>query len=102
MAKKAKFDGPGGTSYTQIAKTSRGRLGVARLNSNEVRVRIEPSSDEAAKKMSGNLKDWKQPEGKNRRFSTIVNGKEVEKTVKLGKKLIGSDTSMTAKAALAG
>ncbi len=98
---KATFKGPGGTVYTQIAKTNRGRLGVARLDQDQIRVRIEPASAEATQKMSAQLKEWKQPYGSNRRFSVIVGDKSVEKAVSLGKKLIGSDSSMKAKAALA-
>lgn len=101
MAKLETFNGPGGTVYTQIAKTKVGRVGVAKIYGGTFRVRLEPSSDDVVKKVAEKLSGWKMPEQKNRRFSTVADGAAMEKAVKLAKSVIGSTTKMTGKKALA-
>ncbi len=105
MAKRPTFSGPGGTVYTQVAKTARGRVGVADLGlGSYYRVRVEPASDEAAQKMTTKLKGWRQPgdDGRpqNRRFSKIVSKQQLEKTVSLGKSVVRSSSTLKAAVAL--
>lgn len=97
---KATFSGPGGTTYTQAAKTSRGRLGVAKLGDGSVRIRVEPSSDEAVQKMAPHLKNWTQPEDGNRRFSIVTDLKKGTSLFNAAKKAIKTDSGIALKDAL--
>lgn len=64
--------GPGGTNYEVFADGPNGRAGIADLGEGHSRVRVEPSSQDAAAAMAETLTDWKQPDEDNLRYSIEV------------------------------
>lgn len=66
------MSGPGGTNYDVFAEGPNGRAGIADLGEGQSRIRVEPTSQEAADAMAESLADWKQPDDDNLRFSTEV------------------------------
>ncbi len=69
----------GSDNYAVAVVTPLGRVGVRDLSAGTFRVRVEPSSDAAAKRLSKSFPktSWKQPGDDNQnRFSTVVSGGE--------------------------
>jgi hypothetical protein len=72
------FFGPGGTCYNTIGNGPCGRVGVGNIDhetgrSSSFRIRVEPSSEKVSARVGEILGEgWKQPEGDNLRYSTIV------------------------------
>lgn len=91
IAQMAGTEGTG--EYTIKAYSSRGRVGVRNLESEQVRIRVEPTPGGTTKKIARTLtrrRGWKQPgDNGETRFSTVVEAHEVERVLATARRALG-------------
>jgi hypothetical protein len=80
--------------YLVIGQNKLGRLGIRPLGNDQVRIRIEPASTEAAETLAKCFpaeNGWKQPgDGGQSRFSYVAAGDKAVRSIELALKLLAT------------